>query len=247
MAAGFLALILAGLVFCSRPQDSNRTESRTEEDDFVRLRKDMVAGQLASRDIRDKRVLEVMGKIPRQVFVDPGSRNLAYEDFPLPIAEGQTISQPYIVALMTQCLELKGGEKVLEVGTGSGYQAAVLSLLTSRIFSIEFHPDLAETAAVRLKKLGYANVEIRSGDGFFGWPEEAPFDGIIVTCAARRVPEALFGQLAEGGRMVIPVGERDDVQRLLRIRKVRGRPVEEEITMVRFVPMLGADQKKRLP
>jgi protein-L-isoaspartate(D-aspartate) O-methyltransferase len=244
IAAGILALVIAGLFFCSGRPDGDPAENQTEEDVFARRRRTMVSEQLAARDIRDKKVLEVMGNVPRHLFVDPGSRNLAYEDYPLPIADGQTISQPYIVALMTQALELKGKEKVLEIGTGSGYQAAVLSALASRVFSIEYHPALAATAAALLKKLGCANVEVRSGDGFFGWPEEAPFDGIIVTCAARRVPEALVSQLAEGGRLLIPVGETGDAQRLLRVRKVKGKPVEEEITLVRFVPMLGADRKK---
>jgi len=240
-AAGLLAFLIAGFLFSSGKPPAGQNEDEI----FARRRRDMVAEQLASRDIRDKRVLEVMGKVPRHLFVDQGSRNLAYEDYPLAIAEGQTISQPYIVALMTQCLELRGKETVLEIGTGSGYQAAVLSLLASRIYSIEYHPPLAQAAAALLKTLGYANVEVRAGDGFFGWPEAAPFDGIIVTCAARRIPEALVAQLKEGGRLVIPVGEIDDVQRLLRIRKIGGKPVEEEMTLVRFVPMLGADRKKK--
>ncbi len=244
IAAGILALVLVGFFFCSGRPDGSPAEDQAENDAFARRRRTMISEQLAARDIRDKKVLEVMGTVPRHLFVSPGSRNLAYEDYPLPIAEGQTISQPYIVALMTQGLELKGKEKVLEIGTGSGYQAAVLSALASRVYSIEYHPALAETAAALLRKLGCANVEVRSGDGFFGWPEEAPFDGIIVTCAARRVPEALLSQLAEGGRLVIPIGETGEVQRLLRVRKVKGRPVEEEITLVRFVPMLGEDRKK---
>ncbi|MHB8055317.1 MAG: protein-L-isoaspartate(D-aspartate) O-methyltransferase [Candidatus Aminicenantales bacterium] len=217
--------------------------AQSEDDVFARKRRAMIAQQLAARDIRDKKVLEAMGRVPRHLFIPLSSRDSAYEDYPLPIAEGQTISQPYIVALMTQGLELRGGETVLEVGTGSGYQAAVLSLLVSRVYSIEYFPDLAEASSGLLKNLGYANVEVRSGDGFFGWPEAAPFDGIIVTCAARRLPDSLFAQLKEGGRMVIPLGDRSDVQRLVRVRKIGGKPVEEEITLVRFVPMLGADKK----
>jgi protein-L-isoaspartate(D-aspartate) O-methyltransferase len=244
LAAGTAALAVAGLFFCSGRSGRGPDKDQTEEDVFTRGRRAMVSEQLVSRDIRDKRVLEAMGTVPRHLFVDPGSRNLAYEDYPLPIAQGQTISQPYIVALMTQCLELEGKEKILEVGTGSGYQAAVLSALVSRVYSIEYHEALAGTASSLLRKLGCANVEVRAGDGFFGWPEEAPFDGIIVTCAARHVPENLLDQLAEGGRLVIPVGGTEEVQRLLRIRKVGGNPVEEEITLVRFVPMLGADRKK---
>lgn len=204
----------------------------------------MVAEQLESRDIRDKRVLKAMRQVPRHLFVPLSFRDRAYADYPLPIGEDQTISQPYIVALMTQCLELKGKENILEVGTGSGYQAAVLSLLASHVYSIEINAALAESARNLLHNLGYANVDIRTGDGFFGWPEKAPFDGIIVTCAARRVPGPLFEQLKEGGRMVIPVGETGEGQRLIRVRKLKGKAHEEEISLVMFVPMLGQDKKK---
>jgi protein-L-isoaspartate(D-aspartate) O-methyltransferase len=213
-------LIMAIVLACSG--GGGGADSRGEEDVFARRRRAMVVRQLAARVIRDKRVLEVMGTVPRHLFVPPASRGRAYEDYPLPIAEGQTISQPYIVALMTQALELRGGEKVLEVGTGSGYQAAVLSHLAAKVSTIEYFPSLAEASARLLKSLGCANVEVRTGDGFFGWPEAAPFDGIIVTCAARRVPAALFEQLAEGGRLVIPLGDRSDVQRLVRVRKIEG-------------------------
>ncbi|MCX6564819.1 MAG: protein-L-isoaspartate(D-aspartate) O-methyltransferase [Candidatus Aminicenantes bacterium] len=240
-AAGLFALVLAGVLFSAERPEA----AQTGDGIYAARRRAMVTEQLESRDIRDKRVLAVMGQVPRHLFVAPASREYAYGDYPLPIAEGQTISQPYIVALMTQCLELRGGERVLEIGTGSGYQAAVLSLLVSKVYTIEYHALLAETAAGLLTKLGYSNVEIRSGDGFFGWPENAPFDGIIVTCAARRVPEPLFEQLKEGGLLVIPVGDTSDVQRLVRVRKVKGKPVEEEITLVRFVPMIGADKNKK--
>lgn len=216
-----------------------------EKDQFALQRAQMVEHHLLGRDIRDPAVLRAMGRVPREDFVSQAYRSQAYADHPLPIGVGQTISQPYIVALMTQCLELQGGETVLEVGTGSGYQAAVLSLLVSRVYSIEYFPELAEASSGLLKSLGYANVEVRAGDGFFGWPEAAPFDGILVTCAARRVPDSLFGQLKEGGRLVIPLGDQTDVQRLIRVRKVGGKPVEEEITLVRFVPMLGADKIKK--
>jgi len=186
-----------------------------------------------------------MSKVPRHLFVDPASRLEAYEDYPLAIGNGQTISQPYIVALMTQCLELRGGEKVLEVGTGSGYQAAVLASLCRRVFSIEIDKDLARRAEGTLRNLGCASVEVRSGDGFFGWPEEAPFDGIIVTAAARRVPEPLFEQLKEGGRMIVPIGEADGDQTLTLVRKIRGKPKIRQVIPVVFVPMTGEILKKK--
>ncbi len=216
-----------------------------DEARYIKPRAEMVATQLRGRDITDPRVLEAMTSIPRHLFVPPGLRERAYEDYPLPIAEGQTISQPYIVALMTQCLELKSRETVLEIGTGSGYQAAVLSRLSSRVFSIEIQANLATQAADLLRRLGYANVEVRAGDGFFGWPEHAPFDAIIVTAAAGRLPEPLFEQLAEGGRLVIPIGEQDSPQILTRIRKVKGKKVVEELLDVRFVPMTGETLKKK--
>jgi len=245
MRKGAKVLASVFLVWASGLSDRPLQSGQAEYESFALARRAMVADQLETRDIRDKRVLTAMGRVPRHLFVDLESRGQAYEDYPLPIGEGQTISQPYIVALMTQCLELKGGETVLEIGTGSGYQAAVLSLLAARVYSIEINAKLADEAAGLLKKIGYANVEVRSGDGFFGWPDQSPFDGIIVTCAARRVPQPLLDQLREGGRLVIPVGETNAIQRLLRLRKVKGQIREEEITLVRFVPMLGEDKKKK--
>jgi protein-L-isoaspartate(D-aspartate) O-methyltransferase len=231
----FAAAAMSGALLCAG----------RDEDRFARLRRDMIDTQLRGRDITDKRVLESMAAVPRHLFVPPSVRDAAYEDHPLPIAEGQTISQPYIVALMTQGLELKGKEKVLEVGTGSGYQAAVLSRLAGGVFSIEINGALAAQAAGLLRRLGCANVEVRKADGFFGWPERAPFDGIIVTCAAAGIPEPLFEQLAEGGRLMIPIGEPDAVQVLTRVRKIKGRKIVEEILDVRFVPMTGENLKKK--
>jgi len=245
MRKGAKVLALIFLVLSCPLRGRQLSSAQNEDEAYARARQAMVRDQLQSRDIRDKRVLEAMGRVPRHLFVGPEFRRQAYEDYPLPIEEGQTISQPYIVALMTQCLELKGGETVLEVGTGSGYQAAVLALLADRVFTIEISARLAESAARLLKDWGAAKVEVRSGDGFFGWPERGPFDGIIVTCAARRVPQPLLDQLKEGGRLVIPVGETNDIQRLLRLRKVKGQVRQEEITLVRFVPMLGEDKKKK--
>lgn len=227
---------IAGFSVCLGQQDEAR---------FTRLRREMVDTQLRDRDITDKRVLDAMAAVPRHLFVPPAVRGSAYEDYPLPIAEGQTISQPYIVALMTQSLELKGKEKALEVGTGSGYQAAVLSSLVSKVFSIEINRALAAQASDLLRRLGCANVEIRTGDGFFGWPERAPFEAIIVTCAAAGIPEPLFEQLAEGGRLMIPIGEPDAVQILTRVRKIKGKKIVEEILDVRFVPMTGENLKKK--
>jgi protein-L-isoaspartate(D-aspartate) O-methyltransferase len=210
---------------------------------FTLKRQEMVEFQLRARDITDRKLLTVMGEVPRHLFVDSRFLGEAYSDYPLPIEEGQTISQPYIVALMTQCLELKGGEKVLEVGTGSGYQAAVLDRMGARVYSIEIHDALAKKAAAILKKLGYTRVEVRSGDGYFGWPEAAPFDAIIVTCAPDRIPDPLFKQLKEGGRLIIPVGEAGGTQTLTLVRKIQGKPKSEQISLVRFVPMTGAVKK----
>lgn len=177
------------------------------EIDDAKLRQRMVVEQLVKRGIKDPRVLQAMGKVPRHLFVDPALRSRAYEDYPLPIGEGQTISQPYMVALMTEALELKGYERVLEVGTGSGYQTAILAELASKVYSIERIDVLAHRAAERLLQLGYANVQIKVGDGSLGWTEEAPFDAILVTAGAPSTPQALLQQLAEKGRLVIPVGE----------------------------------------
>ncbi len=204
----------------------------------------MVEEQLASRDIRDGRVLQAMLRVPRHLFVPPGLQPQAYEDYPLPIGEGQTISQPYIVALMTQCLEIEGGEKVLEVGTGSGYQAAVLAEMGARVFSIEINPVLAERASRCLAELGYKDVLVKAGDGFFGWPEESPFDAIIVTAAPEKVPPALFDQLKDGGRLIIPLGRTNFLQVLTLFTKKGGKPVSREILDVRFVPMTGEIQKE---
>jgi protein-L-isoaspartate(D-aspartate) O-methyltransferase len=210
----------------------------TDQDSFAGKRQDMVARQLQGRNLTDPRVLAAMGKVPRERFVPEDLRGLAYGDHPLPIGLGQTISQPYIVALMTQWAEVKSGDKVLEVGTGSGYQAAVLAELTDRVFSIELLPELAEAARTRLRDLGYGRVQVKSGDGYQGWPEEAPFDAILVTATAKEVPPALKEQLKEGGRLVIPLGPPGSVQNLLLLRKVKGELKEERRLAVRFVPLV---------
>ncbi|MCK5329494.1 MAG: protein-L-isoaspartate(D-aspartate) O-methyltransferase [Candidatus Latescibacteria bacterium] len=205
---------------------------------FEKLRRRMVATQIESRGIRDERVLEAMRTVPRHRFVVGDERSAAYEDRPLSIGRGQTISQPYMVALMTACLKLRGGEKVLEIGTGSGYQTAVLAEIAGAVHSVERHLALSEQAAKRLSKLGYDRCILKVGDGTVGWPEAAPFDGIIVTAGAPEVPEALREQLADGGRLVIPVGA-EYHQMLYEIRRDGARFVEKEVTGCVFVPLIG--------
>ncbi|MFZ0430561.1 MAG: protein-L-isoaspartate(D-aspartate) O-methyltransferase [Acidobacteriota bacterium] len=199
----------------------------------------MVESQLAARDIRDARVLDAMRVVPRHLFVPPELRRLAYRDSPLPIGLDQTISQPYIVALMTQLAEPKADDRVLEVGTGSGYQAAVLSRLTRHVYTIEIIPELAQRARETLAGLGYENVTVRAGDGYEGWVDRAPFDIIVVTAAAPHLPQPLREQLAEGGRLVIPVGQPGRDQMLVRYRKRNGYLERENVLPVIFVPMTG--------
>jgi protein-L-isoaspartate(D-aspartate) O-methyltransferase len=213
-------------------------------DDFTRQRHEMVARQIEARGVKDTRVLEAMRRVPRHLFVPDKERPYAYDDSPLPIGEGQTISQPYIVAYMTEALDLKRTDKVLEIGTGSGYQAAVLAEIVERVYSIEIVPSLAERAKRTLASLGYGSVEVRQGDGYKGWPEQAPFDAIIVTCAPNEVPEELKAQLAEGGRMIIPVGRAGSVQTLVKAVKRHGVLQLSEEMAVRFVPMV---RQKREP
>ena len=201
----------------------------------------MVDAQIAARGVENERVLEAMRKVPRHLFVPPAARAEAYEDHPLPIGHGQTISQPYIVAVMTELLAPEPADRVLEVGTGSGYQAAVLSGLVSRVYSIEIIPELAETARKSLEVNGYTNVEVFTGDGFRGLPEHAPFDGILVTAAPEQIPPPLIDQLRLGGRLVIPVGGRDQWLRVLE-RTEKGLEMRQ-LFQVRFVPMTGEAQQ----
>jgi protein-L-isoaspartate(D-aspartate) O-methyltransferase len=208
----FAAVTAAALTLaCQRPV---REVSRDR--DPARARAEMVAAQIEERGVRDPRTLAAMRKVPRHLFVPPQMVHDAYADYPLPIGHGQTISQPYIVAFMTEALGLRGGETVLEVGTGSGYQAAVLAEIAARVYTIEIVAPLADESRERLARLGYGNVEVRAGDGYQGWPERAPFDAVIVTAAAPRVPEPLKEQLKDGGRLA-----------------------EERVMPVRFVPMMG--------
>jgi len=201
-------------------------------------RQRMVDEQIARRGIRDQRVLAAMRKIERHRFVSEAQRSGAYEDHPLPVGEGQTISQPYIVALMTEALALQGDERVLEVGTGSGYQTAILAELAAEVYSVEILPRLAEQARATLEDLGYQNVHIRLGDGSEGWAEHAPYQGILVTAAPPEVPPALLEQLAPGGRLVIPVGVQSQ-ELELHTRRPEGFRVER-LAAVRFVPLVGS-------
>jgi protein-L-isoaspartate(D-aspartate) O-methyltransferase len=209
--------------------------------DFAVRRDAMVRSQIENRDIRSPRVLAAMREIPRHEFVPEEFQNSAYEDRPLGIGYGQTISQPYIVAFMTEHLAPKPSDRILEVGTGSGYQAAILSKLVAEVYSIEIVPQLAENAAAVLKKLGLANVHTKAGDGYQGWSEHAPFDGIIVTCAPDHVPNPLVQQLKEGGKMIIPVGDLGD-QSLYLLEKRGGKIERKAVLPVRFVPMTGKAQ-----
>lgn len=207
---------------------------------YRRAWEDMIARQLLGRGILDKRVLQAMRTVPRHAFVPEAMREKAYEDGPLAIGQGQTISQPYMVALMSEMLELKGTERVLEVGTGSGYQAAILGLLARRVVSIERHEPLAQKAAAILGKLGIKNVVVQVGDGTMGAPDHAPFDAIIVTAGGPHVPDSLVDQLAVGGRLVCPVGPRDG-QRIVRIRRTERGIIEEEGIRCAFVPLIGEE------
>ena len=203
----------------------------------------MVQQQLMTRGITDARVLAAMAKVPREEFVPPESRAASYEDGPLPIGHGQTISQPYIVAFMTEQLRPKPSDRVLEVGTGSGYQAAILAGLVKDVYTIEIIDALAKDAEATLQRLGYKNVHVRVGDGYRGWPEHAPFDAITVTCAPDHVPQPLIDQLKEGGRMIIPVGGFGN-QELYLLEKKNGQLQRRSVLPVRFVPMAGEAQKK---
>ncbi len=223
----------------------NTADKQTDEARFTALRKVMVKEQIAARGITDPRVLEAMEKVPRHKFLPPHLWEEAYDDGPLPIGYGQTISQPYVVAYMTEQLELTGNEKVLEIGTGSGYQTAILAELAKEVFSIEIVPELGHRAARILKELGYTNVHIRIGDGYRGWPEEAPFDAILLAAAPRHIPQPLLDQLKEGGRMILPVG--DFYQDLVLIRKTREGVLKETKIPVRFVPMRGEAEKQKSP
>ncbi|HSB62943.1 MAG TPA: protein-L-isoaspartate(D-aspartate) O-methyltransferase [Thermoanaerobaculia bacterium] len=225
-AAALAAMVVLHAGGCQGPADP-----------MQKKRNDMVETQIAARGIRDPRVLEAMRTVPRHLFVPPAEAASAYADRPLPIGSGQTISQPYVVAFMSEQLRLTGKEKVLEIGTGSGYSTAILAALASKVFSIEIRPELSHQAKERLEKLGVKNVELRAADGYRGWPEEAPFDAILVTAAPERIPPPLLEQLAPEGRMVIPVGA--FYQELKVIKRQGGGYSEKSVLPVRFVPFVG--------
>lgn len=214
-------------------------EERREE------REEMVRSQIEARGIRDPRVLSAMRNVPRHFFVTPAEQSAAYRDRPLPIGQGQTISQPYIVAYMTESLKLEGGEKVLEIGTGSGYQAAVLAEITPHVYSIEIIQELSEWGGGNLDRAGYGGVRVRNADGYFGWEEEAPFDAVIVTAAAGHIPPPLVAQLKAGGRIILPVGGVYQVQVLMLLTKSESGEIRtEQLLPVRFVPMTGTAMER---
>jgi protein-L-isoaspartate(D-aspartate) O-methyltransferase len=227
-------LFLIGCVACAFADNGN-DRSAQDPDAFSRRRQQMVDTQIRDRGVKDPRVLEAMRKVERHRFVRPRDVDLAYGDFPVDIGLSQTISQPYIVAYMTEALGVKPTDKVLEIGTGSGYQAAVLGELAREVYTIEIVPELAERSTRILKELGYANVHVRSGDGYAGWPEHAPFDAVIVTAAPDHIPQPLVDQLKVGGRIVVPVGRGD--QDLLVMTKTEKGLREDARLPVRFVPL----------
>jgi protein-L-isoaspartate(D-aspartate) O-methyltransferase len=240
-ALSFWIAALLALACGDRRVAASRVTPTTTEGDAER-RARMVETQIVARGVRDPRVLAAMREVPRHLFVPPSESSDAYKDIPLPIGGNQTISQPYIVALMTELADISPEEKVLEIGTGSGYQSAVLARLAREVYSIEIVPELARESAERLKKMGYNGITVREGDGYRGWPEHAPFDAIIVTAAPDRIPQPLLDQLAPGGRMVIPVGSFFQELKVLSKDK-SGNITEKDIIPVRFVPMTGEIEK----
>ncbi len=204
----------------------------------------MVEQDIEARGVKDALVLKAMRKVQRHLFVDQSLWPKAYNDHPLPIGEGQTISQPYVVALMTEALALRGNERVLEVGTGSGYQAAILAEIVKEVFTIEIRPEIYTKVGERLRKLGYQNIRTKQGDGYLGWPEYAPFDAIIVTASPNHIPPPLLTQMKEGGRLIIPLGRTTFYQNLTLVTKKGGKVEVKELAPVTFVPLIGEGQKK---
>jgi len=214
-------------------------------DSYPQKRHAMIENDIKGRGIKDKKVLEVMGRVPRHLFVDQSLRDKAYGDYPLPIGEGQTISQPYVVALMTEALRLRSTDRVLEIGTGSGYQAAVLAEIVKEVYTIEIRKSIADKAAQRLKELGYRNVKVKYADGYSGWQEYAPFDAIIITASVNHIPPPLIKQLKESGKLILPLGSTVYYQTLTLVTKKRDNLGVEQMGPVAFVPMTGEAEKKR--
>jgi len=230
-------LMLVSLVFT--------VSDLSAEEPYFQKRLAMVEKDLKGRGIKDKKVLEMMANVPRHLFVGEKLKDKAYGDHPLPIEEGQTISQPYVVALMTEAIGLRTTDRVLEIGTGSGYQAAVLSGMVKEVYTIEIRKSLADTASKRLRDLGYSNVKVKYADGYFGWQEYAPFDAIIITAFVNHIPPPLLKQLKEGGRLVVPLGNTFFYQTLTLLTKKKGGPEVIQMAPVAFVPMVGEIEKRR--
>lgn len=205
----------------------------------------MIQNDIKGRGVKDNKVLDAMARIPRHLFVEERLRERAYADYPLPIGDGQTISQPYVVALMTEALRLKPGDRVLEIGTGSGYQAAVLAEIVKEVYTIEIRKSLADMAEKRFRELGYKNVKVKYADGYFGWEEYAPFDAIIITASANHIPPPLIRQIKEGGRLILPLGSTVYYQMLTLLTKKKGDLDVEQMGSVAFVPMIGEAEKSR--
>lgn len=236
-------MVVAFAVGCALLRAAGEGGPADDEARYTQMRRAMVDYLVRHGWLKSRRVIEAMRQVPRHLFVPEGLRDRAYDDTPLPIGFGQTISAPSIVAIMTELLEPKETHVIFEVGTGSGYQAAVLSKLVKHVYTIEIIPELAESAKKRLAALGYKNVSVKAGDGYRGWPEHAPFDGIIVTCAPTDIPRPLVEQLKDGGKMVIPVGD-IGVQQLYLLRKEGGEVVKKAVLPVLFVPMTGEAQNR---
>lgn len=240
-----LSICLTGIFtpgfVCKTQNRETKMASQDSKDSYAERRQNMVQEQIEARGVRNFRVLQAMRKVPRHLFVPENYRNQAYYDMPLPIGEGQTISQPYIVAYMTEALKLRPMDRVLEIGTGSGYQAAVLAELAREVYTIEILPELGLRAEKTLEALGYTNVHVKIGDGYLGWPDEAPFDAIILTAAPSKIPEPLIVQLAEDGRLIAPVGV--DFQELVLLKKTKSGLERRKLLPVRFVPMTGRAQE----
>jgi protein-L-isoaspartate(D-aspartate) O-methyltransferase len=243
MIFAVLAISCSGTGAAERPDQSPVRAGELTEEAFAAMREEMVSRQIERRGVRDKRVLAAMREVPRHLFVRPPEAPYAYDDNPLPIGESQTISQPYVVAYMSELLDVKPEHKVLEIGTGSGYQAAILSRLAGSVYTIEIIPLLGERATATLQELGFDNVHVRVGDGYAGWPEEAPFDRVMLTAAPDKIPQPLIDQLAIGGRLVAPVGTL--FQEIVVVTKTARGTTQQRKIAVQFVPMTGKAQERK--